>query len=119
MALTVAVVLEWIGAFARLDGGVAAWFGGLGLEGGLRPLPAWGKWGWVTLLAFGLPQAVLHVAARWQRIALVAAAGFLTLSWAPVLALAAHEASLGAAITAWLWASAGSGLYAEKHRHDR
>lgn len=114
MALTVSIVLEGLGFYHGADVALNDWIASIGLDGPMEAMPGWGQWGWIGLLVFGLPQAVLHVRHRWQRISLVLGSAVLTLLWIPVLALAAIEVKLGAVCMAWIWVSVGSALHAEK-----
>ena len=115
MACTVVLVLDGLGIFVPLDAMLNKRVVAIGLSGSPRVLPDWGHWGWIGLLAFGLPQAILHVTRRWQRLMLMIGALVLTLLWIPVLALASIEVSLGAVIVVWLWASLGSLIVTGKY----
>ena len=115
MACTVVLVLDGLGIFAQLDAVLNERVVAIGLSGSPQLLPEWGHWGWIGLLAFGLPQAILHVTLRWQRLVLMIGALVLTLLWIPVLALASIEVKLSAVIVVWLWVSLGSLIVAAKY----
>lgn len=116
MALAVAVGLRFVGVLEPVDDAVNRWIGSFGLLGGPQALSPWALWGWTLFVALAMPQAILHVPGRWRWWLLVVTTLALTLAWVPVLALGAHRVPLGVPVAAFLWAAAGSLIYAEKHR---
>lgn len=116
MGLVLALVLDRLGVLATMDRGVALWARGFGLEGTTRVLESWIPWTWAVAMTVGLCQAVLHVRGTWRRVMLTMTLLILTLTWIPVLALAAFEPEVSGSLLALLWGGVGSLIYAARHR---
>ena len=119
MALAVAGALAFIGLTSRLDVAMGEAVRAFGLTGELRALPAWWAWGWTVLATVLVCQAMLHVVGHWRRTVVAVLAVLLTVTWVPVLALAAYLPPVGAALVALAWAIGGSMIYAVRHREPK
>ncbi|MEP4079858.1 hypothetical protein [Haloferula sp.] len=116
MALVVAVVLQMIGVTGKVDMVAAEMSKEFGLEGELRQLGGPVIWTYTVLVSIGLCQAMLHAPGNWRRMVLVVSSLILTVTWAPVLALASYAAPIGVPLFALLWGGVGSEIYALRHR---
>ena len=116
MALLVALVSDRLGLLAGIDARVAGAVGGLGLDGGLNPLPPWVGWLWLLSAAGGMVAMVLHVSGNLRRFVLVATLMVLHFSWVPILALCGRVTGIAPATVGLLWAAICSLTYAVRHR---
>lgn len=116
MGLVLALVLDRLGVLRSVDRSIGSWVQGFGLDGDLRGLDPWMAWTWAMLMTVGLCQAVLHVRRAWRRMILIMGALVLTVSWIPILALAAIEPMVSGSLIALLWGGVGSLIYAQRHR---
>lgn len=119
MAVAVAAVFSLVGLAPRMDAAVAEGLRRFGLEGELRPLPEGWVWSWTVVATVAVCQAMLHVIGHWRRTVIAVLAILLTLSWVPVLALAAYAASLGPVLVALGWGIGSSMIYAVRHREPK
>lgn len=118
LGVLMAAGLHLLGVAERMDRALAAGLGcGLGMETADFPkaLSGWLFWPALALVSFGLAAALLNVPGCWRRLVLWSSALLLTLSWAPVLALAAHQPQVGAACAAVLWVGVCTVFYCRTH----
>lgn len=116
MGLVLAWTLDFLGVLSSADDVMIGWVNGFGLDGGPRVLDAWVPWTWAVVMTVGVCQAVLHVSGLWRRVILVVSSLVLTVSWIPVLALAAFHTPLAGSLVALLWGGVSSLIYAARHR---
>ncbi|MBK1827136.1 hypothetical protein [Haloferula rosea] len=116
MGLVLAWMLDYLGVLKPVDHALMGWVNGFGLDGANRVLDGWVPWSWAGLMTVGVCQAVVHVRGMWRRLIIVVSAMVLTLTWIPVLALAAFHTPLTGSMIALIWGGVGSLVYAERHR---
>lgn len=116
MGLMLALVLDRLGVLRSVDQAFGSWVQDFGLDGDLRGLDPRMAWIWAVLMTVGLCQAVLHVRRAWRRMILIMGALVSTVSWIPILALAAIEPMVTGSLIALLWGGVGSLIYAQRHR---
>lgn len=115
MALALSGGLQFLGLMGRLDEMFASVFSPPGLN---KPALALGPaviWLSGAALAFALPAVILNIPGAWRRLVVWGGAVALTVSWGPVLVLAAHKPQIGVALVAVLWSGVCAMFYTTNH----
>jgi len=116
LSLMLAAGLELLGILNRLD----QWIYAVVNHGNEfefpKALPEWSGWLVAVFCGFALPFALLSVAGVWRRWVLWISGWFLIVSWAPVLALAAHAPTIAPPLVVTTWAGICALVYAGRHQ---
>lgn len=115
MALALAVGLEFLGLIGRINPIFAQVFSAKGMGGSPLPLEPGLLWGGSAILAFALPAIIFHIPGTWRRLVVWAGTLAVTISWAPVLVLAAREPQIAVAVIVVLWSGFCAMFYATNH----
>jgi hypothetical protein len=116
LSVLLAVGLDALGILGAVNQMIAKGVSHGAVQSFPKALPVWSVWLVTLVFAFGLPLAVLSVAATWRRLVLWITAMVLVAGWAPVLALAAHFPGIGAPFIVTLWSGVCGLVYAGSHR---
>lgn len=115
MALALAAGLQFLGVMAKLDAVLERMFSPVGMAAQPQSLHPVLIWGGTALLAFLLPAVILNIPGAWRRFVVWGGTLALTLSWGPVLLLAAHKPEIGVALVGVLWAGFCAMFYTTNH----
>lgn len=115
MALALAAGLRFLGLMGKVDGFLEQLFSPKGMASQPNSLSHFELWGGSALLAFILPAVILNVPGAWRRLVVWSLTFALTLSWGPVLLLAAHKPEIGVALVAVLWSGFCAMFYTTNH----
>lgn len=115
MALALAVGLGFLKLVVTVDGFFAAVFLPKGMPPASHSLNPAMLWTATALLAFALPAVMLNVPGTWRRMVVWCATLLLTLSWGPVMLLAALRPEIGVAVVAVVWSGFCAMIYATNH----
>lgn len=115
MALALAAGLRFLGLMGKLDGFVESLFLLDGMPSPSASLSPVQLWGGSAFLAFLLPAVILNVPCLWRRLVIWGFTFALTLTWAPVLLLAAHKPEIGVTLVAILWSGFCAIFYSTNH----
>jgi hypothetical protein len=115
MALGLAAGFQYLGLMSRINALFADVFSPQAIGKAELSLNPWILWLGTALLAFALPAVILNIPGAWRRIVVWAGAFLLTLSWAPVLLLAAHKPEIAAALIAVVWSGFCAMFYTTNH----
>jgi hypothetical protein len=115
MALALAAGLQFLGVLAKLDTILERMFSPPGMEPQPQSLDPFLLWGGTALLAFALPAVILNIPGAWRRLIVWGGTIALTLSWGPVLLLAAHKPGIGVALVCVLWSGFCAMFYTTNH----
>lgn len=115
MALGLAMGLKWLGLMSRIDGLLLTTFSPDAMKYPEKPLEPVLLWGGTAFLAFALPSVILNVPAQWRRLVVWGGTIALTISWGPVLVLAARMPEIGVALVAVLWSGFCAMFYTLNH----
>lgn len=115
MALGLAAGLDFLELVRRLDSAFTEAFSPSGLAAPALSLEKWVLWLGTGLLAFVLPAVILNVPGTWRRAVVWGGTLGLTLTWGPVLVLAARMPEIGVAVIAVLWSGFCAMYYASNH----
>ena len=116
MALGLAAGFDYLKLVARLNLVLAEAFSPGGLAAPSLTLGKWALWFGTAVLAFALPAAILNVPGTWRRVIIWIGTLALTLTWGPVLVLAARIPEIGVAVIAVLWSGFCAMYFASNHR---
>jgi hypothetical protein len=116
LSLALAVGFQAPGWLGRIESGLQAVPGKLGLAGELAPLPHGLSWSVAAGLALVLPWLILQTPAHWRRIVLWLTVLALLLGWVPVMGLAARWCPLAPSLVVVLWSGLCALIYAARHR---
>jgi hypothetical protein len=115
MALGLAAGLDFLKLIARFDAMLTAAFSPEGLEAPTLPLEKTWLWMGTAFLAFALPAVLLNVPGTWRRAIIWGGTFALTVTWGPVLVLAARVPEIGVALIAVIWSGFCAMYYASNH----
>ncbi|MGJ8643090.1 MAG: hypothetical protein ACSHX9_06755 [Luteolibacter sp.] len=115
MALGLATGLKWLGLMSRIDGLLLTAFSPDAMKHPEMPLEPLFLWGATAFLAFALPAVLLNIPGQWRRLVVWGATIALTISWGPVLVLAARMPEIGVALVAVLWSGICAMFYTLNH----
>lgn len=115
MALGLAMGLKWLGLMSRFDGLLLEAFSPAAMKHPDKPLEPFLLWGATAFLAFALPAVILNVPGQWRRLVVWAGTIALTVSWGPVLVLAARMPEIGVALVAVMWSGFCAMFYTLNH----
>lgn len=115
MALGLAIGLKWLGLLSGVDGLLLTAFSPAAIKPPEKMLePIW-LWAATTLLAFALPAVILNVPGHWRRLIVWGGTITLTVSWGPVLVLAARIPEIGVALVVVIWSGFCAMFYTLNH----
>ena len=115
MALALAAGLRFLGLIGTMDDFLTHFFAPEGMASPPNSLTHIELWGGSALLAFLLPAVILNIPGLWRRLVVWALTFALTLSWGPVLLLAAHKPEIAVALVAVLWSGFCAMFYTTNH----
>lgn len=115
MAMVLAIGLQWLGLMARVDGLLLSVFSPEAMKHPDRSLDPFLLWGATAFLAFALPAVILNVPGQWRRLVVWGGTIALTISWGPVLVLAARMPEIGVALVAVMWSGFCAMFYTLHH----
>ena len=115
MALGLAGGLQFLGLMARLDDYFGRLFSPKGMDAPPIALDPAALWLASAVLAFALPAMILNVPGLWRRLVIWSGTVALTISWGPVMILAAHKPQIGVALVAVLWSGFCAMFFTTNH----
>ncbi|MEP2775707.1 MAG: hypothetical protein ABJQ29_04510 [Luteolibacter sp.] len=115
MALGLAFGLQRLGLMARIDGYFLSAFSPDAMKVPERPLEPLILWAATAILSFLLPAVILNVPGLWRRLVIWCVTIALTVSWGPVLVLAARMPEIGVALIAVVWSGFCAMFYTLNH----
>lgn len=115
MALALSGGLQFLGLMGRLDEILASLFSPRGLGKPELTVDPQVIWLSSAALAFALPAVILNIPGAWRRLVVWGGTVALTVSWGPVLVLAAHKPQIGVALVAVLWSGVCAMFYTTNH----
>jgi hypothetical protein len=116
LSLALAVGFQAPGWLGRVERGLLAVPGKLGLAGEPTLLPQELAWTAAAGLALVFPWLILQTPAHWRRIVLWLTVLALLLGWVPVMALAERWCPLAPSLVVVLWGGLCALIYAARHR---
>lgn len=115
MALVLAVGLTFLKLSGRIDNFLESALSPEGMGAASRSLAPVLLWTATAFLAFALPAVMLNISGTWRRIVVWLATSFLTLSWGPVMVLAALRPEIGVPLTTVVWSGFCAMIYGANH----
>ncbi|MGJ8633933.1 MAG: hypothetical protein ACSHX7_08435 [Luteolibacter sp.] len=115
MTLVLAFGLDFLKVTKLLEAVLSGFFQVKALGEPVHGIGLGALWAGTAVLAFGLPYVILHVPGIFRRVLVWAGAFVFTVTWVPVLLLAAYKAEIGVAIVAVLWSGFCAMFYASNH----
>lgn len=115
MALALALGLKWLGLMGVIDRFFLRIFSPEGMKVPELSLMPGVVWTCAGVLSFLLPAVILNVAGVWRRLFIWGGTVVLTVSWGPVLVLAARVPEIGVALVAVMWSGFCAMFYTIHH----
>jgi hypothetical protein len=116
MSLALAGGFHFLGLLGRIERGLLAIPGQLGLSGEPQVFPAGFAWSVAATLGFLLPWLLLQSPASWRRVVLWLTVLALVLGWIPVMGLAAKWCPLAPSLVTVAWSGLCALIYGARHR---
>ena len=115
MGLGLAIGLKWLGLITRIDTLFLGAFSPDAMKQPEQPLEPTLLWVATVFLSFALPAVILNVPGQWRRLVVWGGTIALTVSWGPVLVLAARTPDIGVALVAVMWSGFCAMFYTLNH----